>query len=198
MNKCIREELTKEIVKCRGCKIYNNKVKKANDIFPDCIIDNILSFVCCKRCTITKHLMKNEPANLEEMDKWIWYMTRLNKCPTKKSLRTIFTTGLDKALKEYGYDNRLILHYGTATQFHYNLLFHNNDGYVSCKKISISMCRDFLKMLKWQYIENKDKVVYKNIFDNKFYHKFVCHLLEKKRLIIDWFNYMGTVDSDYD
>ena len=198
MNKCIREELTKEIVKCRVCKIFNNKVKKANDILPDCIIDNILSFVCCKRCTITKHLMKNEPDNLKEMDKWIWYMTRLNKCPTKKSLYTIFTTDLDKTLKEYGYDNRLILYYKTATQFHYNLLFHNNDGYVSCRDFSISMCRDFLKMLKWQYIENKDKVVYKHIFNNEFYHKFVCHLLEKKRLIIDWFSYGGSVDSDYD
>ena len=123
-------------------------------------------------------------------------MTRLNKCPTKKSLQSIFTTDLDKTLKEYGYDNRLILYYETATQFHYNLLFHNNDGYVSCRDFSISMCRDFLKMLKWQYIENKDKVVYKHIFNNEFYHKFVCHLLEKKRLIIDWFNYRDNDDSD--
>ena len=161
MNKCIREELTKEIVKCRGCKIFNNKVKKANDILPDCITENLLSFVCCKTCTITKHLMKNGPDNLKEMDKW---MTRLNKCPTKKSLHTIFTTDFVKTLKEYGYDNRLILYYETATQFHYNLLFNHNDGYVSCKDFSISMCRDFLKMLKWQYIENKDKVVYTKHF----------------------------------
>ena len=126
-------------------------------------------------------------------------MTRLNKCPTKKSLHTIFTTDFDKTLKEYGYDNRLILYYETAAQFHYNLLFNHNDAYVSCKESSISMCRDFLKMLKWQYIENKDKVVYKkNIFDNEFYRKFVCHLLEKKRLIIEWFTYRDIVDSDSD
>ena len=81
------------------------------------------------------------------------------------------------------------MYYETATQFHYNLLFHNNGGYVSCRDFSISMCSDSLKMLKWQYIENKDKVVYKNIFDNEFYQKFVCHLIEKKRLIIEWFNY---------
>ena len=142
--------------------------------------------------------MKNEPDNLKEMDKWIWYMTRLNKCPTKKSLRSMFTAGLDKSLKEYGYDNTLVLYHDSAFKFHYNLLYHNNDAYVSCRDFSVSMCRGFLKALKWQYIENRDKVVYKNIFDNEFYHKFVCHLLEKKRLIIDWFNYRGSVDSDYD
>ena len=60
------------------------------------------------------------------------------------------------------------------------------------------MCRDFLKMLKWQCIKNKDKVVYQNILANEFYHKFACHLLEKKRLIIDWFNYRDTDDSGYD
>ena len=49
------------------------------------------------------------------------------------------------------------------------------------------------------YIENKDKVVYKNMFENEFYHKFVCHLIEKKkRLIIEWFTYRDTVDSDSD
>ena len=101
MNTCIREELTKELVKCRGCKIFNNKVKQANDIVPDCTIDNILSFASCKRCTITTQLMKIEPDNLKEMDKWIWYMTRLKKCPTKKSLQTELTTGLDKTLR-YG------------------------------------------------------------------------------------------------
>ena len=108
--------------------------------------------------------MKNEPENLKEMDKWIWYMTRLNKCPTKKSLRTIFTTGLDNTLKEYGYDNMLVLYYDSAFKFHYNLLYHNNDAYVSCRDFSVSMCRDFLKALKWQYIKNKDKVVYKKHF----------------------------------
>ena len=54
----------------------------------------------------------------------------------------------------------LVLYYDSAVKFHYNLLDHNNDAYVSCRDCSVSMCRDFLKTWKLQYIKNKDKVVY--------------------------------------
>ena len=33
--------------------------------------------------------------------------------------------------------------------------------------------------------------------NNVLFHTFVCHLLEKNRLIIDWFNYRGTDDDSH-
>ena len=125
--------------------------------------------------------MKTEPEILREMDKLIWYMTRLNTRPSKKSLGTMFTTGLDKALTtEYVRDNMLVFYSCLQVSF-VRFLYHNNDAHVSCQSFSVSLCREFMKVLKWQAVGNKDKVVNKSIFDNVFHHNsFVMSSLEKQ------------------
>ena len=94
---CVRCSLKNEIKECKTCKVNNNKLKKANDIFPDAIVDLINSFNACKRCIKTIDIMNNAPKNMNNAELNIWYFTKLNPLPS----RTILNKQLD--IKDYIY-----------------------------------------------------------------------------------------------
>ena len=52
----IRERLEEEMTKCNSLRLYKNRVKKINNIFPDEVVENILSFTSCgcKKCVKTR------------------------------------------------------------------------------------------------------------------------------------------------
>ena len=52
----IRERLEEEMTKCNSLRLYKNRVRKINCIFPDEVVENILSFVQC----IVKNVLKRE------------------------------------------------------------------------------------------------------------------------------------------
>ena len=52
----IRERLEEEMTKCNSLRLYKSRVRKINNIFPDEVVENILSFTSC-RC---KKMLKRE------------------------------------------------------------------------------------------------------------------------------------------
>ena len=71
---------------CNTCKINNNKLKKANNIFPDAIVDLINSFNACKKCVKIIYLVKNEPEEMNLEENNLWYFINLNPLPSRTVL----------------------------------------------------------------------------------------------------------------
>ena len=93
MTQCVRCELQNEIKECKTCKINNNKLKKANNTFPDAIVDLINSFNACKRCIKTIYLIKNEPEALKTEELNLWCFVDLNPLPSMMVLNMGFWFG---------------------------------------------------------------------------------------------------------
>ena len=59
----IRERLEEEMTKCYSLKLLKNRVKKCNEILPDCVQaqEHVVSFArCeCKTCARTRRVMDN-------------------------------------------------------------------------------------------------------------------------------------------
>ena len=69
----IRERLEEEMTKCNSLRLYKNRVKKINNIFPDEVVENILSFTSCgcKKCVKTRKIVENiSPYEQEIYDRW--------------------------------------------------------------------------------------------------------------------------------
>ena len=47
MDTDIRERIEEEMTKCNSLRLYKNRVRKVNNILPDDVVENILSFVPC-------------------------------------------------------------------------------------------------------------------------------------------------------
>ena len=65
--------LKKEMTKCNSFRLYKNRVKKINNIFPNEVVENILSFVSCgcKKCVKTRKVVEDvSPYERELYDKW--------------------------------------------------------------------------------------------------------------------------------
>ena len=86
MLQCVRCELQNEVKECKTCRINNNKLKKANSIFPDAIVDLINSFKKCKKCMKTLDTIKIEPEDLKVEELNLWYFTMLNPLPSRTVL----------------------------------------------------------------------------------------------------------------
>ena len=67
-------------------KINRNKLKKANDIFPDAIVDLINSFNACKGCIKTIDLIKNKPKEMNMEEANLWYFVKLISLPSRTVL----------------------------------------------------------------------------------------------------------------
>ena len=71
--------------RCLACKLFNNKVKKANAVLPNDVLEIILSFIKCKRCMRTLTIMNTKMRpHWTEMEKSVWYFTNLNRFPLMK------------------------------------------------------------------------------------------------------------------
>ena len=86
MLQCVRCELQNELKECKTCKMNNNKLKKANSIFPDAIVDLINSFNACKRCIKTIDIIKDEPNEMSIEEVNLWYFVKLNPLPSMTTL----------------------------------------------------------------------------------------------------------------
>ena len=84
----IRERLEEEMTKCNSLRLYKNRVKKVNNIFPDEVVENILSFTSCrcKKCVKTRNVIKNETNDIKLIyDKWAG-LTLKKKCSLKNMM----------------------------------------------------------------------------------------------------------------
>ena len=107
----IRERLEEEMTKCYSLNLFKNRVKKCNEILPDCVLNNVLSYVgCdCKRCVRTRRELVGEMRKIELLRKnwegvdieeiygserytayrddslkvWLYYFVELNRFPQK-------------------------------------------------------------------------------------------------------------------
>ena len=110
----IRERLEEEMTKCNSLRLYKSRVRKINNIFPDEVVENILSFTSCrcKKCVKTRKVIENEYTYVkslrnkwdgfdieekmfsEEYTKyqqdglkiWLYYFIKLNRFPSIKTL----------------------------------------------------------------------------------------------------------------
>ena len=115
MDTDIRERIEEEMTKCNSLRLYKNRVRKVNNIFPDEVVENILSFVpcSCKKCVKTRKVIENEHMIVkfirdkwdgfdieekmcsEEYDEylqhglkmWLYYFVRLNGFPNTKTIQ---------------------------------------------------------------------------------------------------------------
>ena len=109
----IRELLEDEMTKCNSLKLFKNRVRKCNEILPDCVLDNVLSFIqCgCKKCDRTRRAFR-EPIRIQMLRKewenvdveeiygskrytsyreaclkvWFYYFQELNHIPRKPTV----------------------------------------------------------------------------------------------------------------
>ena len=114
MDTDIRERLEEEMTKCNSFRLYKNRVRKVNNILPDDVVENILSFVpcSCKKCVKTRKVIENEHMIVkvirdkwngfdieekmfsEEYDEylqdglrmWLYYFVKLNGFPNTKTI----------------------------------------------------------------------------------------------------------------
>ena len=119
----IRERLEEEMTKCNSFRLYKNRVRKVNNIFPDEVVENILSFVpcSCKKCVKTRKVIEDiSPYEKELYDRWkgvdieeiycsdeydkylhdgliLWSLCfeQLNTFPTKKTFFRRFQNAID-------------------------------------------------------------------------------------------------------
>ena len=110
----IRECLIEEMGNCNSLKLFKNRVKKCNEILPDDVLDNVLSYVgCdCKRCVRTRRVLEHEVRLIELIRKdweevdveeiycterytayrddcltvWLYYFQELNRFPMKPTV----------------------------------------------------------------------------------------------------------------
>ena len=82
----IVKNLECEMCNCRACKIFKNKVRRANTSLPIEVIDHILSFVKCKRCMKTLDVLNTDFKSgcWDEMEISISCFTRFNRLPSRK------------------------------------------------------------------------------------------------------------------
>ena len=111
----IREILEEEMTKCNSLRLYKNRIKKINNIFPNEVVENILSCVSCRctKCVRTRKVIENEHMIVkvmrdnwdgfdieekifsEEYDKylqdglrmWLYYFVKLNRFPSIKTIQ---------------------------------------------------------------------------------------------------------------
>lgn len=91
----IRQHINNQMKNCRACKIAQNKMKKMNMNVPDVVIEIVLSFLTCNRCSNLLHLIHKEPKNLTELQLTIWYFISLNPFPSRKTINTDYAVGHD-------------------------------------------------------------------------------------------------------
>ena len=69
----IRERLKEEMTKCNSFRLYKNTVRKSNNILPNDVVENILSFISCgcKKCILTRKVVEYIcPYEQELYDRW--------------------------------------------------------------------------------------------------------------------------------
>ena len=173
MLQCVRCELQNELKECKTCKTNKNKLKKANNIFPDAIVDLINSFNACKRCIKTIDIIKNEPneMNIEEAN--LWYFVKLNPMPSK--------TILNKQLQGH---HGLVRPVGSLALSDCRVDIYKNwfnelwKPRNTSKKRQYNIMMDIL-MIMFSINGRRHKLEYSNIFNEKFFRDNVYSYLTK-------------------
>ena len=57
-----------QVLFCYSLELLKNRVKKCNEILPDCVKEHVVSFVrCeCKRCVRTRQVMDDETVRFQQ------------------------------------------------------------------------------------------------------------------------------------
>ena len=178
MDTDIRERLEEEMTKCNSLKLYKDRVRKLNNIFPDEVVENILSFTSCgcKKCVKTRKVIDEEVEYIQLIrNKWdginlkgkmfskefkeylqdglrIWsyYFVKLNG----------FTT--DKYIQQHVKFNK-IGSYRVVKHFYRNIFYIKNEFKLLGDKIKDPL-HDTIRFILY---ERKCKY-YSNIFNRKF------------------------------
>ena len=173
----IRERLEEEMTKCYALKLFKNRVRKCNEILPDCVLENVFSFIrCdCKRCDRTRRAFR-EPIKIQMLRKqwegvdveeisddqkidyekdcikvWFYYFQELNNFPWKS---TIY-----KRFKDFD-ESDLI----NCQRFYELLYLKNFKIWRGCRLDHTLKNRDFMLWM----ISERGCQFYPQIFDEQF------------------------------
>jgi hypothetical protein len=187
MLQCVRCDLKDEMNKCKTCKINNNLLKKANNRFPDAIVDLINSFNVCKKCVKTIDLIRDEPAELNIEEANLWYFVKLNPLPSRTVINKCPDLNID--LKVFKAD---CMRYGNYNSYHtykmwYDELWKPKEVDMNKLNIMFNILRilfgingeKYILMILFRMNDNKYKLEYPTIFNEEFFRDNVYHYLIK-------------------
>ena len=175
----IRERLMEEMGKCNSLKLFKNRVRKCNEILPDVVLDNVLSYVgCdCKKCDRTRRVMEIESRRNQNLRKdwenvdieeiygserynayqedcvklWFYYFQELNHFPRKSTVYKRF-----KSFDESDLFNCLM--------FYESVHLKNLKIYENCRLDHTHKFRDFMLWM----VCHRGCQFYPQIFDGEF------------------------------
>ena len=169
----IVRKLECEMCNCHACKIFNNKVKKANTTLPDVVIENILSYVKCERCMMTLDVINTDfkIGCWDEMEISILCFIRLNPLPSRKIIneKCLFNNQNhpDYIVKRPTFDSgitysRVKDHYLHINEF--NVVFPD-----TCRK-------RMFRYIEFMFSDRYKKLNYSNIFNDEFFRSMKIYL----------------------
>lgn len=170
----IVEKLRCEMCNCRACKIFNNKVKKANTTLPNEVIENILSFIKCKRCMMTLDVINTDfkIGCWDEMEISILCFTRLNPLPSRyiinKKLLHNNPNHPDFIVKKRSHNSINTTHYWVEDYYkhinEFNEVFSDNSR------------NKMFRYIEFMFSDKYKKLNYSNIFDYQFFRSMKIYL----------------------
>ena len=181
MSSCVRCDLQKEINMCKTCNINNNKLKKANDIFPDVIVDLINSFNACKRCIKTIEIIKEEPDDLNIDELNLWYFVKLNPLPS----RTVLNKQLPDMCQIDRYFNRGSLWMCDLNYYHKYQDWFNELWKPKTVKLDVNYTMINILRIMFSINGKKYKLEHPKVFDTEFFRDNVYHYLIRLTTIRD-------------
>ena len=175
----IREILKKEMTKCNSFRLFKNRVRKVNNILPDDVVENILSFVqcSCKKCVKTREVVEDIcPYEQELYDRlnreddkylqdnlklWSCCFQNLNIFPTEKAF---FKRFQNATRKDYSYCIMLKM-------YPYEIPWATHKEIYSFKK---PICREFMI---WLLCERGCRF-YPEVFNEKFQSEVIRYMFD--------------------
>ena len=180
----IVEKLNGEMCNCRACKMFNNKVKRANTTLPDEVIENILSYVKCKRCMRTLTIMNTRMRpDWTEIEKSIWYFTNLNRFPLMKIIN-------EKHANNNPHNPDYLVKRQTCSKDNQYSRINERYGFLYCMLcMPLDYQERMLRYVEFMFSSKYKKLNYSNIFNDEFFktmkqyleNKFTNHRLNFQR-----------------
>ena len=169
----IVRKLECEMCNCRACKIFNNKVKRANTSLPNEVIENILSFIKCKRCMMTLNVINTDfkIGCWNEMEISILCFIKLNPLPSRKTINEKCLFGNqnhpDYIVKRPTFDSGIT--YRRVKDYY----LHINDFNV----VFPDTCRRrMFRYIEFMFSDRYKKLNYSKIFDYQFFKSMKIYL----------------------
>ena len=150
----IRECLMEEMDKCNSLKLFKNRVKKYNEILPDCVLNNVLSYVSCdcKKCVRTRRVLDNVMIRIKLMRKdWEGVDIEEIYCTER------YTEYQEDCLKVWFYYFQELNHFPMKPTFYKRWKGFDESDFINCKNWYEALYMKNLKIHRGGIFEHSQK-----------------------------------------